>query len=162
MWNDTCCATREPWKRLHLGCSILAVNGISGNTKRMQQELETAQEVEFLLCNPPSLTSFRAVMSSACEGSSLAVAFWPTLDAENSATEAPLSISVIITTSPVQSNPSTDLLERVLLSLHLIPGLANAAKIIVCDGYKIAAGKSNPKAGNTVPELAKCRLGSMK
>eukprot|EP00438_Fugacium_kawagutii_P013662 Skav213135 [mRNA] locus=scaffold107:365739:369066:+ [translate_table: standard] len=148
LWNDTCSASREPWKRLHLGCSILAVNGISGNTKRMQQELETAQEVDLLLCNPPSLTSFRAVMK-ACEGSSLPIAFWQ-LDPTVAATETPPSISVIITTSPVPSNPSTDLLERVLLSLHLIPGLANAAKIIVCDGYKIAAGKSNPKAGNTV------------
>ena len=59
-----------------------------------------------------------------------------------------LPISVVVTTSPVPSNPSTDLLERVLKSFDLIPGLQRAPKIIVCDGYKIAAGKSNPKAGN--------------
>ena len=44
LWNDHCSKAREPWKRLHVGCAILAVNGLSGNTKQMQQELETAPE----------------------------------------------------------------------------------------------------------------------
>ena len=45
LWNDTCSEAHEPWRRLHVGCTILAVNGVAGNTKRMQIELETAREV---------------------------------------------------------------------------------------------------------------------
>ena len=45
LWNDACSEAHKPWRRLHLGCTILAANGVSGNTKRMQIELETAREV---------------------------------------------------------------------------------------------------------------------
>jgi hypothetical protein len=47
LWNDTCSEAHEPWRRLHVGCTILAVNGVSGNTKRMQIELETAREANW-------------------------------------------------------------------------------------------------------------------
>lgn len=147
LWNDTCSEAHEPWRRLHVGCTILAVNGVSGNTKRMQIELETAREVELLLCNPPSISSFRSVMN-ACDGQLAEVAswaFWPTTPQAQELGPSRPSITVIITTSPVPSNPSTDLLERVLQSLYLIP--LTAPKIIVCDGYKLAGGRSNPKAG---------------
>ena len=105
-------------------------------------------QVELLLCNPPSISSFRSVMN-ACDGQLAEVAswaFWPTTPQAQELGPSRPSITVIITTSPVPSNPSTDLLERVLQSLYLIP--LTAPKIIVCDGYKLAGGRSNPKAGN--------------
>lgn len=110
----------------------------------------TIFQVELLLCNPPSISSFRSVMN-ACDGQLTEVAswaFWPMVTPQELGPSGPSgpSITVIITTSPVPSNPSTDLLERVLQSLYLIP--LSAPKIIVCDGYKLAGGRSNPKAGN--------------
>eukprot|EP00913_Durusdinium_trenchii_P034183 g31991.t1 len=168
-WNDLCANAHEPWKRLHIGGTILSVNGITGDTKRMQQEMEKTQQAELLICNPPGISSLRAVMA-ACEGADLKLhqTFWQDVEAaaampaarttletlaDCDVREAEMmpqvecaNISVVVTTSPVRSNPSTDLLERVLLSLHLV-GLAHVPRIIVCDGYKISAGKSNHKAG---------------
>ena len=125
------------------------MNGISGNTKRMQQDMETFEEVELLLCNPPSISSLHAILA-ACDGHPITTGFWhvPVPMEPSNSPEMEHSITVIITTSPVPSNPSIDLLERVLLSFQLIPGLSQAPKIIVCDGYKVANGRSNPKAGD--------------
>ena len=111
--------------------------------------METFEEVELLLCNPPSISSLHAILA-ACDGHPITTGFWHVpvpMDPSNSP-EMEHSITVIITTSPVPSNPSTELLERVLLSFQLIPGLSQAPKIIVCDGYKVANGRSNPKAGD--------------
>ena len=91
---------------------------------------------------------------NACDGRAAEVAtwaFWPMAEPLAEPREDPQegpSITVILTTSPVPSNPSTDLMERVLQSLYLIPALGHAPKIIVCDGYRLAGGRSNPKAGN--------------
>ena len=138
------------------------MNGIAGDTKRMQQELETAERVELLLCNPPSISSFRAVMDACSKDLRLPKRpFWQDVakmppvglgEGGSSCTfaaedfEPSRCITVIITTSPVPSNPSSDLLERVLFSLDFA-GLRSCPRIIVCDGYKITSGKSNHKAG---------------
>lgn len=45
------------------------------------------------------------------------------------------------------SNPSTELLDRVLQSFQLVPGLASACRLVVCDGYTVATSRSNCKAG---------------
>ena len=44
-------------------------------------------------------------------------------------------VTVIITTSPTQSNPETDLLEAVYSTFSKIPGLDQCHLIICCDGY---------------------------
>ena len=44
-------------------------------------------------------------------------------------------LTVIVTTSPVQSHPCTSMLESVLASLYLVPGLDVVQKLIICDGY---------------------------
>mmetsp|Transcript_26277 Transcript_26277/g.34170 ORF Transcript_26277/g.34170 Transcript_26277/m.34170 type:complete len:103 (+) Transcript_26277:648-956(+) len=42
-----------------------------------------------------------------------------------------------MTTSPVTSNPSTDLINEVANSLKFIPNsILNCPKLIICDGYK--------------------------
>ena len=51
------------------------------------------------------------------------------------------------------SNPSTELLDRVIASFRLVPGLENAALIVVCDGYTVAK-RCNCKAGRISLEAA--------
>ena len=58
----------------------------------------------------------------------------------------PQQLSVLITTSPVPSNPLTDMLEQVIASLATVPQLAACPLVLVCDGYK-AAKASTWKAG---------------
>eukprot|EP00038_Savillea_parva_P012738 m.206635 g.206635 ORF g.206635 m.206635 type:complete len:446 (+) comp23430_c0_seq1:51-1388(+) len=48
-------------------------------------------------------------------------------------------VTVILTTSPVQSNPATDMLEGLLASFQRIPDLVSCTKIIVCDGVREGA-----------------------
>ena len=48
-----------------------------------------------------------------------------------------MDLTIVITTSPIKSNPSTDLLERVFKSFKKVNHLTDCPKIIVCDGYKI-------------------------
>ena len=43
-------------------------------------------------------------------------------------------LTVVITTSPTRSNPSTKMLELVVNSLDLVPHLQSCRKVIVCDG----------------------------
>lgn len=68
-WNDHCAQLNMPWKRLHLCASILAVNGISGNSKRMRQELAHNMQAVIVACNPPALHDavmvLRAVRAAA-------------------------------------------------------------------------------------------------
>lgn len=68
-WNDHCAQLNMPWKRLHLCAAILAVNGISGNSKRMRQELAHNMQAVIVACNPPALhdavTVLRAVRAAA-------------------------------------------------------------------------------------------------
>lgn len=54
-------------------------------------------------------------------------------------------VSVIITTSPVPSNPSTGMLQCVLGNLSLIPPLERAKKLLVCDGYAVVGHGRKPK-----------------
>lgn len=68
-WNDHCSQLSMPWKRLHLCAAITAVNGISGNARRMKQELGQSGQVILVACNPPSLCDavmlLRAVRAAA-------------------------------------------------------------------------------------------------
>jgi hypothetical protein len=56
------------------------------------------------------------------------------------------SLTVIMTTSPIPSNPCTAMLEAVAESLSLVPGLEDCPKIVVCDGVKVKNKK--PKASD--------------
>lgn len=68
-WNDHCAQLNLPWKRVHLCAAILAVNGVSGNSKRMRQELAHNMQAVLVACNPPALhdavTLLRAVRAAA-------------------------------------------------------------------------------------------------
>ena len=46
-------------------------------------------------------------------------------------------MSIILTTSPVPSNPSTALIETVLRSFAHVPDLFKCQLLIMCDGYSI-------------------------
>ena len=50
--------------------------------------------------------------------------------------DVPSMLTIVLTTSPVQSNPSTDLLEGCLGSFAHVPALAGVRRIIVCDGCR--------------------------
>ena len=141
-WNERCYENQEPWRRLQVAAAILSVNGISGDIKRMQQELETAKEVSLTFCNPPNVFCLYSVLRAVYSGAELPLRclFWRQtaqrlLTDQAMKMQSPsgwrladkaghghgdlsdLSLSVIITTSPVPSNPSTEMLERVLASL---------------------------------------------
>mmetsp|Transcript_94971 Transcript_94971/g.207720 ORF Transcript_94971/g.207720 Transcript_94971/m.207720 type:complete len:438 (-) Transcript_94971:505-1818(-) len=62
-------------------------------------------------------------------------------------------MSVLITTSPVPSNPSTMMLEAVLASFSRIPGLSGCPIVLVCDGFRYS-GKSTWKAGQVTEDAA--------
>eukprot|EP00913_Durusdinium_trenchii_P033766 g31610.t1 len=81
-------------------------------------------------------------------------------------TEAPSCsprLSVVITTSPVPSHPSTMMIEAVIASFQRVKGLAECPLIIVCDGFKVVK-KTTWKAGKVTEEKAanyeefKCNL----
>ena len=47
-------------------------------------------------------------------------------------------LTIIVVTSPVKSNPSCELIERVLASLNLLGhSIKRCKRVIVCDGYKL-------------------------
>jgi len=62
-------------------------------------------------------------------------------------------MSVLVTTSPVPSNPSTMMLEAVLGSFGRVAGLAECPLVIVCDGFNLCA-KSTWKAGRVTEDAA--------
>ena len=62
-------------------------------------------------------------------------------------------LTVIITTSPVKSNPSTEMIDAVRESFKLIEGLWKCPQIVVADGYRLV-DKSSEKSGKVTPELA--------
>ncbi|CAE6948943.1 unnamed protein product [Symbiodinium sp. KB8] len=62
-------------------------------------------------------------------------------------------LSVVITTSPIPSHPSTMLLEAVIASFTRVQGLADCPLIIVCDGFKVVK-KTTWKAGKVTEEKA--------
>eukprot|EP00935_MAST-01C_sp_MAST-1C-sp1_P000249 g249.t1 len=62
-------------------------------------------------------------------------------------------LTVLITTSPVPSNPLTSMIEQVIESLSTVPHLAGCAMVIVCDGHN--EHKANVwKAGKVTAEGA--------
>lgn len=52
------------------------------------------------------------------------------------------NVTIIITTSPVQSNPSLELIDWTMHSFRHAPGLAGCKKVLVCDHYKVSEGSS--------------------
>jgi hypothetical protein len=46
-------------------------------------------------------------------------------------------LTVVVTTSPVPSNPSTAMIEELFQSFAMCPGLSACRKIIVCDGFNV-------------------------
>lgn len=71
-------------------------------------------------------------------------------------TEMPLEdlVTLICVTSPVRSNPSTEMLEWTMRSFARGGGLGRCRSLIASDGYKVAqAGqKEKPKSGRVAPE----------
>lgn len=65
----------------------------------------------------------------------------------------PSLLTVVLNTSPGESNPSTRLIEEVLASFSLVPGLLACRLIIVADGYKLRE-KAALKKGATTPAIA--------
>lgn len=62
-------------------------------------------------------------------------------------------LTVVITSSPVRSNPSTRMLLECISSLNLHGGLAGCRKVIVCDGFKVRQ-RSQRKLGVVTDEEA--------
>ena len=62
-------------------------------------------------------------------------------------------MTVVITTSPVKSNPSTAMFERLMDHFAHVPELRNCRKIIMCDGCKIG-DKDKFRAGKVTAEGA--------
>lgn len=56
------------------------------------------------------------------------------------------ALTVIVTTSPVRSNPSTRMVQESFASLDAYGGCAGCNKLILCDGVRLHA-KSRPKVG---------------
>lgn len=65
-------------------------------------------------------------------------------------------LTVIVTTSPIRSHPSTHLMDLVRASFDLIPGLMACRQIIIADGYTILQEqeKEQEKAGKITQGLA--------
>ena len=61
-------------------------------------------------------------------------------------------LTVIVTTSPVRSNPSTEMLASTLESLALVPYLRTAPRLLVCDGCIVDQQKPQHKAGRVTAE----------
>lgn len=61
-------------------------------------------------------------------------------------------LTVIVTTSPVRSHPDTTVICTALNSFHLVPGLEQTRKLIVCDGY-VVSDRSQFKKGRITPDV---------
>lgn len=53
-------------------------------------------------------------------------------------------MTLVITTSPVKSNPDTALIEEVMHSFYYCPGLVECRKVIVCDGVNQIDDEKKP------------------
>ena len=49
----------------------------------------------------------------------------------------PKDLLIIITTSPVQSNPSTEVIDLAIASIKAEPSLDGVPIVIICDGVKV-------------------------
>ncbi|KAJ3291629.1 hypothetical protein HK104_005909, partial [Borealophlyctis nickersoniae] len=63
-------------------------------------------------------------------------------------------ITVILTTSPIQSHPSTVILEHVLNSFSRAPGLPQCDKIVIFDGWRLYSD-NQPKSGRCSDEMGR-------
>eukprot|EP00965_Chrysotila_dentata_P151086 4994068-Pleurochrysis_carterae.AAC.1 len=80
--------------------------------------------------------------------------------------ELALALTIVVTTSPIPSNPSTGLLETVFSSLKLCTGnLLTCKVVLVCDSYKISnddqacrykQGQVTRKAAEAYEEFLQC------
>ena len=62
----------------------------------------------------------------------------------------PLDLTIIITTSPIVSNPSLSLLTRTLSTFHYGgPSFDACPRLIVCDGYRDGTSESTTKKHST-------------
>ena len=57
-------------------------------------------------------------------------------------------LTVVITTSPIMSHPSTAMLEEVLDAFNLVPQLVGCRTLIVCDGYKLKKVGTGKRGSN--------------
>lgn len=62
-------------------------------------------------------------------------------------------LTVVVTTSPVHSNPSTKMLEALFDSFGLVDGLAGCPKLVVFDGYNVG-NKPQYRAGRVTQDDA--------
>lgn len=63
------------------------------------------------------------------------------------------ALTIIITTSPIESHPSTAVLDTVIKSFIFIDELNDCNKIIICDGYEILS-KNEYKSGKITQKVA--------
>ncbi|CAE7510035.1 unnamed protein product [Symbiodinium sp. CCMP2456] len=63
-------------------------------------------------------------------------------------------LTIVMVTSPVPSNPSTEMLEHVLSSCTTAGGFNTCPTIVVSDGYRVASAgqRPKPKAGRVAPD----------
>ena len=59
----------------------------------------------------------------------------------------PNDLLIIITTSPIQSNPSTEVIDMAIKSIFDQPSLQGITIHIICDGVKITEEQSKYKSG---------------
>eukprot|EP00755_Sulcionema_specki_P033031 Sspe_Gene.20228::Locus_7424_Transcript_1_1_Confidence_1.000_Length_1495::g.20228::m.20228 len=55
------------------------------------------------------------------------------------------SLTVVVTTSPVASNPSTQLFEALLSTFAVVPTLEDCPLVVMCDGYEVLGAESKKK-----------------
>lgn len=67
--------------------------------------------------------------------------------------EARDKLTVLITSSPTHTHPSTSLIDHVLETFQLIPSLVECRKIIICDGYRVES-KVRYKKGRVTQDQA--------
>lgn len=65
-------------------------------------------------------------------------------------------VTIVITTSPVQSNPSLELIDFTMQSFCYAPGLAKCRKLLVCDHYKVYDDSSKSFRSGAVPADVQC------
>ena len=58
-------------------------------------------------------------------------------------------MTVVVTTSPVGHNPSTEMIQGVLGTFALVPGLVACRTVIVCDGVKITDASNHRQGKGT-------------
>ena len=66
-------------------------------------------------------------------------------------------LTVIITTSPISTHPSTAMLEEVVGSFALVPGLRSCPTVVVFDGYKVKDQPRYRSGAAAAPPLSRTR-----